>query len=221
MIFSKAQLEAMRIVHSDLDFIAKEWTDQVDDDTLRRFSATLRQLLVDEGGLMQKVEDWIQTKCYVQASSRNMENAGSDDTAFFSTGGARFNGMTIQDITISNRVLDAKEIRDNYSNNSRPRLVKYSIEKYLSAPCITYEGETFNRTDLIKFVANKLGGTHYELEKKKLARMRSLDNAKEQIYIAGKSSIYYEFLSIGQTIVKSKYTNKLKKKIRLILENSL
>ncbi len=96
-------------------------------------------------------------------------------------------------------------------------LVKYRLENYLTTSCLVYNGETFNRIELIKFIANKLGGTHYELDKTKMARMRYLDEAKDTYMVADKSSVYFEFLSIGQTLSRSKYTKQLKKRIKNIL----
>ncbi|OGE31025.1 hypothetical protein A2631_05075 [Candidatus Daviesbacteria bacterium RIFCSPHIGHO2_01_FULL_44_29] len=214
MNFSKSQIEAMRIVVADLEFIKKEWSAEADDDNLRRFSSTLRQLLIDEGGLIQKVQDWLGTRCYVQASPNPLVQNKVEEVRFYSAGGAEYDGMRIQEMIELSRALSPEEVKRRFGKQTKPPLQKYTMDSYLLAPSIIYEGNVFNRIELIKFIANKLGGAHYEVDPKKMARMKALDEAKDRYQIGGKSSIYFEFLSIGQTISKGKYIDKLKKKIK-------
>ena len=214
MNFSKSQKEAMRIVLADLEFIKKEWNNKANDDDLRRFSSTLRQLLIDEGGLIQKIQGWLGLKCYIQSSLNPLLQNKIEEINFYSAGGAEYNGMRIQEMIELSRALNPDEIKKRFGQQTKPQLQKYTLDSYLLVPCIVYEGNVFNRVELIKFVANKLGGAHYEIDPKKMARMRFLDVAKNRYQIGGKSSIYFEFLSIGQTISNGKYIDRLKKKIK-------
>lgn len=210
---SKRQLEALRIVRSDLNFIKSEWNDRVDDDSLRRYSPTLRQLLVDEGGLLLKVEEWLNYQIYLQAPPNPLLSIEKEKINFYTAGGAKYQNMTIQSLYEVNYAMSAEEIKKQYENSKNNIRVKYSLIEFLNAPCVIYKGEVFSRVELIKFVSNKLGGTHYELDEKKMARMRLLLDVKNAYMIAGKSAIYFEILSLGQLLVESKYTARLIKKI--------
>ncbi len=217
MIYTKSELEAFRIVKADLDFIDEQWNDSIDDDSLRRFSSVLRNLLVDEGGLMQKVISLLNLDYFVYASHSPLLKKNLNDYIFFASGGATYHGMTLSDVSEFKRILTPFEIKKGLDSKS-PLSSKFKLSQFLNAICIIHESEIFTRIDLIKFVSNKLGGAHYELDEKKLARMRHLVTAKNLYTIGGKNSIYFEFLSIGQLISNSKYTRKIKNKIASILE---
>jgi len=214
---SEQQLEALSIIKSDLNFIKLEWNSEVDDDSLRRYSPILRQLLVDEGGLLSKAEGWLNCKIYLQAPPNPLISTEKEKINFYTAGGAKYKNMTIQSLYEVNYAMSAQEIKQRYENSKNNIKVKYSLVEFLNTPCVIYKGEVFSRVELIKFVSNKLGGAHYELDEKKMARMGLLLDVKNAYVVAGKNAIYFEMLSIGQLLVESKYTDKLIKEIdRLI-----
>lgn len=212
-ILSKQQLEAIRIVKSDLDFIKSEWNNEADDDSLRRYSPTLRQLLVDEGGLLLKVQEWLNYQIYLQAPPDPLISTEKEKINFYTAGGAKYQNMTIQSLYEVNYAMSAQEIKQRYENSKNNIKVKYSLVEFLNTSCVIYKGEVFSRVELIKFVSNKLGGAHYELDEKKMARMGLLLDVKNAYTVAGKNAIYFEILSIGQMLMASKYTDRLIKKI--------
>ncbi len=210
---SKQQLEALRIIKNDLNFIKSEWNNEVDDDSLRRYSPTLRQLLVDDGGLLLKAEEWLNCRIYLQAPPDPLMSTKKEKINFYTAGGAKYKNMTVQSLYEINYAMSAQEIKQRYENSKNNIKIKYSLVEFLNTPCVIYEGEVFSRVELIKFVSNKLGGAHYELDEKKMARMGLLLDVKNTYIVAGKNAIYFEMLSIGQLLVESKYTDKLVKKM--------
>jgi len=200
--FTKFQLEAMRIVKSDLEYIKKEWGDNIDDDSLRRNSNTLRQLLIDEGGLIFKVLEWLNLELYVLAPNSPRHNTPLENILFYSAGGGKFKGLELESSIMLNRIFSESEMKRRYEYDKKNKIKKYTLAEFLTAPSMIVKGEIFNRIELIKFVANKLGSTHIELDEKKLARMRHLMDAKNSMILADKNAVYFEFLSIGQILVK-------------------
>lgn len=220
MNFDKNQLEAMRIVYSDLDFLRVNWGENIDDDSLRRNAGIVRQLLLDEGGLLLKVSEWLGHTIYVQAPPSPLLRENLDRITFYSAGGVTYKGATLQSTIVKNYAMSPEEIKRSYKEEKNNRVVKMSIANFLDIPALIINGETFSRTEIIKYIANKKGGTHYELNERKMARMRHLEEAKDDYSMLDKNAPFFEFLSIGQIIVKSKYTDKLKKKIKKILNQS-
>lgn len=210
---SEQQLEALRIIKSDLRIIKAEWNSEIDDDFLRRCSPTLRQLLVDEGGLLSKAEKWLNFKIYLQAPPNPLTSIKKEKINFYTAGGAKYKKITVQSFYEVNYAMSTQEVRQRYENSKNNIKIKYSLVGFLNTPCVIYQGEVFSRMELIKFVSNKLGGAHYELDKNKMARMGLLLDVKNTYVVADKNAIYFEMLSIGQLLVKSKYTDKLIKKI--------
>ncbi|HUD44417.1 MAG TPA: hypothetical protein VMR41_02650 [Patescibacteria group bacterium] len=216
--FSKEQLEAMRIVKSDLDYIKKMWGGEIDDDSLRRNSTILRQLLIDEGGLLIKIQRMLNVTLYIQAPVSPLKSEKLEKITFYSAGSGISHGFEVSSFIIGNYVPSPTESEKMNQNGTKNNTKKYNLEEFLSAPSIIVNGNIFSRLEVIKFVANKLGGAHLEMDNKKLARMKLLVPVKENDVIANRNAIYFEFLSIGQLLAKSKYTDKLIKKISEIID---
>jgi hypothetical protein len=73
------------------------------------------------------------------------------------------------------------------------------------------EGEVFRRREIIQYVANKLGGAHYD--ERRDERERLLDYAQEAYKVADKKPIYFELLSTGQKLVRSPDIERLRQKL--------
>jgi hypothetical protein len=67
------------------------------------------------------------------------------------------------------------------------------------------------RRDVIKYVANKLGRTHFDPSRKKDEQaFRILDAAMNSSVIVDKRLVYFELLSIGQAVAQSSDADKLR-----------
>lgn len=73
----------------------------------------------------------------------------------------------------------------------------------MSDPCLFVAGLNATRRDVIKFVANKLGGVHLDHQRNpsKFREYNALDEARRTFQVADLDAVYHELSSIGQQLV--------------------
>ncbi len=75
------------------------------------------------------------------------------------------------------------------------------LTSYLDAPCLCFEGRDFSRRSIIRYVANKLGGAHFDPDRNRRGdeEFAHLD-ILEAVEIDGYQPVYLEIQAIGQAI---------------------
>ena len=195
-------------VSSDLKYLRDEWDNQIDDHSLRRSSGLLRRLLV-EGELGKS---WRELGFNIEPSilSTNLENIigniALSKIVFAQAGGATYGGLTIYGVAHYNVALEPREAKELSSLPSD--LSTYKLSEYLDSPCIIIGGNKIIRRSLIKYIANKLGGVHPLSMIRNLAnnldrQYRLLDSVGSVYKVADKKTLYFELLSIGQSLISS------------------
>ncbi len=175
-----------------------------DEVLLRELSARLRRLLVE--GNLQLFRKQV---CNCRGEPRIVAPPPLDpvtsDVTHAQVGGAQRAGLTVEGVTVWNRALSAEEIKARYEAGlkirSQPRQLRLS--DWLSETCLQVTGVGASRRDVIKFVANKLGGVHVDprREPAKSPVYGALDEARESIRVADLDAVYHELASIGQQLV--------------------
>lgn len=84
----------------------------------------------------------------------------NDDIRFFLTGGVRLDGKIHWGLYSSSSPIDGKPPIDM----SSPRYVELRHGKFLKQPRLYFDGDWFSTEEIIKFVCNKDGGIHIELD---------------------------------------------------------
>ena len=80
---------------------------------------------------------------------------------------------------------------------------EYRLLDFSSDTCVIALGKRLSRSQVVKYVANKLGGAHYDTRRghrKDDAAFSLLDKVEAQVMLLEKPAIYFELLSIGQAI---------------------
>jgi hypothetical protein len=121
-------------------------------------------------------------------------------------GGAERGGLTIQGMSVWNRALSPEEIKARYEAGKRKQeeVRALKLSTWLSETSVIVAGVRATRRDVIKFVANKLGGVH--LDPKRSAADKSygaLDAARASVQLADLDAVYHELSSIGQQFATS------------------
>ena len=221
-------MELMKVVSEDLDYLSDEWTQEIDDPALRRASPVLRSLLIE--GLLKKVTNYLNEEINIMTPivSRFEDKLTDPSLVFYQSGGANYKGMEIQSVSIYNRAQSPEEIKENYNKERDLMGQNYPVrlEIFLKQTSFSISGVKINREEIIKFVANKRGGAHYdsrreperagakgELEKKYMFLDKIING---EMRVADKNAVYYELLSIGQRLIKSNDVQR----IRQILKNA-
>lgn len=137
----------------------------------------------------------------------NISLLNRDKISFYQSGGAHSNGIEIEDLVIYDDIIDVKEIKKNQTTEKE---VLY-IDKFTSAVCMIINGVNISRIDLIKYIANKSGGAHFDpkLKDEVQEALSELD-----IEVTNRSAIYLEMLSIGQLLKNSRDTDRFLKKVK-------
>jgi hypothetical protein len=192
--------QLVKVVKEDLEYIQKEWGDNIDDPSLRRGSAVLRRLLVqNELQRAWKAAGFDKEPRIIASTLTPILRAYPKDTIkFAAAGGAKYHGMELRGFLALSYAPDQGET----SAQGVPQEV-LGLKDFIEAPSVIVNGVLIPRRVVIKFVANKLGGAHFDMSRKaseedKLFRL--LDNASEQFELLEKNVVYFELLSTGQAL---------------------
>jgi len=219
---SNRQKEFLRIIPEDLQQIRENWDNEVNDTRLRQEAILLRQLLVQDRGMLLIASEWLNTCLKVMGPLplNQMLSRKGGKVLFYQAGGAVYRGMEVRGVGIREGVSPSPD-----PAKAHKRIIEkieagkcYTLTEYLHSPCFVLEGELVTRINLIKYVCNKMGGGgHFELGalSKKLEK---LDNVRQNYIVADKNAVYYELLAIGQALANSPSIQKFEKKLRSVLK---
>lgn len=87
-------------------------------------------------------------------------------------------------------------------------LVESTLSNFLSAPCLIVSGHAVQRRQVLKYVANKLGGVHYDDRRvskdRELDRvLTQLDETRKYIKLLDLDPVHLEVLSMGQDLLRA------------------
>jgi len=214
-------------VLEDLDFLEESWGDNISEPQIRRNSPVLRYLLVD--GKIKEAAAMLNQKIRILTPLSSLEEnlPAPESIRFFMSGGASINKGRVDRLIEYNRAFTPEEVKKMYDDGKRleGKSKAVPIDTFLNQVSFMYGASRIKRKTVIKYVCNKLGGTHYD--PKRVAPTSLLTaNEDEQysfldvIYNTWKSLdmnvIHLEMLGIGQRFINSRDVRILKRKIRLI-----
>lgn len=221
-------LELAQLVADDLYYLFKEWNQDIDDASLRRSSPVLRALLVE--GLLARTAHQFNRDIRVMAPEigRVVKETELQECTFFQAGGAKYKGMIVQAMSMVPRAKTLEEIKASYERSKDVMGKSYPVKigAFLKQTSFVVKGVLINREEVIKYVANKLGGAHYDSSRtapKKTGEVlleqkyALLDEVRTGISTADKNAVYYELLSIGQRVVNSRDIQNLRKQLGQLL----
>ena len=90
---------------------------------------------------------------------------------------------------------------------------EFPLSRFLSSPAVVIDGMPVSREEIILYVANKLGGAHFDpsrnTEKAKEKKFALLDSHRSSLRISETNAVFFELLSIGQALLGSKDVDRL------------
>ena len=218
-------MELARVVAEDLEYLFAEWNQDIDDASLRRNSLVLRKLLIE--GLLSRVAHEVDKQVLVMtpAIGRLITDAELRECRFFQAGGALYKGTIVQSISMISRAKTEAEIKASYERSKESIEKDYPVKLnvFLKQTSLVVDGVLINREVVIKYVANKLGGAHYDKSREDTKagsleqKYELLDKVRSDVNVAYKNAIYYELLSIGQRLVNSQDICQLRKHLTNVL----
>jgi len=215
-------------VKENLEFLRDEWTQEIDDVSLRITSTVLRILVVEDalGKVWRLAGFEKEPRIIAPDLEAFLEGAPRRRITFASAGGAVYRGMQIQGPVICDFALSDDYLRRRYEQQStKSHLRSFLLSAFRESPCLLLTRsfppygivqEKISRHELIQYVVNKLGGAHIDLRRDPRTEQKLilLDSILQQdVRIAEKRPVYYELLSIGQSLINSPDVKALMEKI--------
>ena len=198
--------ELIDIVAADLRYLLEEWDEKVDDHSLRRSSPVLRRLLVqNELQRAWKAAGFAgEPKLRASTLAPILADIPYQKILFAAAGGAKYKGLELRSVLVVNNAINQDEISKRHAEGPPSTII--SLHDFVETPCLVIKGRLIKRRVLIKYIANKLGGAHYDTKRKKNYDENLfpyLDAAAKQFRLGDKNHVYFELLSAGQALVSS------------------
>jgi hypothetical protein len=200
---SPASPGLIKVVHEDLTYLLSRWPKgEVQDAEIRRSSVVLRRLFTYRDLLQVWVtvvgpKDYMVKGDYIEIL--DPKRLGEVDLATASPAD-QGNGMKVFAAMVFNRIQKG-------SDPIRVAQQDVPLKKYLNQIACIISGAPVNRDELVQFVANKLGGAHYDDGRQK-PREQSMA-VMEQYSIGNRPALIHEMLSCGQSLAASPSTAEL------------
>jgi hypothetical protein len=202
-------IERIRVTVEDLAFLRDEWDQDVEDASLRRSSPILRRLLVD-GDLQRAWRDLgLDKQPIVRAPSleATLRRVPLKNVSFAQAGGGIYRGLCVAPNIEISMYLPPEEAQRIFGSPDESPDRDFSLKRFLNGACVVVTGTSISRHTILKYVANKLGGVHLDPSrdpaKDEERKFSLLDDVRSQYVTCDKPSIYFEYLSIGQALLKS------------------
>lgn len=193
-----ANPELIRVVREDVLYVVSEWPNgTIADDELRRSSCVLRRLLTHSD--LQRV--WVtvagKKDFVVPSTSIEIRDPKRLPEVDFATASPAESspGNTVFAVLVYRKIQNGDEPIRLSSERLTP------LRTYLSEKTMIVEGIPISRNDLVQFVANKLGGVHFDTVSQKPSE-KAL-RALQQFEIMNRPAAMHEILSYGQQLARS------------------
>ena len=188
-------------------YLKEKWDQQIDNNSLRISSVILRRLLIEDNlGRAWRVLGLLkQPKILAPNLEEAIQHISCNKITFAQAGGANFKGMTINYLCEVNFAMTPEQIKSRSQNRLNLSLTPFYLNKFLESPCFIYEGNVINRRQLIQYITNKLGGVHIDADRDSDEQeFEFLDAISNSCRVIDKDAIYYELLSLGQSLLRSR-----------------
>lgn len=211
--------ELVRTVLADLKYLRDEWDEAIEEDALRRNSPVLRRLLI-EGDYSRA---WRAVGLAKEPRIKSFDMAAQvqgltpERISFAQHGGANYNGMRVLGATAYSGVLSDAEMKARAERTLAMvnNMAQCGLTEFMKQTCMFVGGRgaglpalPVTRHQLIKYVANKRGGAHYDTSRSPLNKSEMVYLALDGVFkmgscVAELQSAYFELLSIGRAIADS------------------
>jgi hypothetical protein len=192
------------VVATDLRWLLTDWDHSVDDQSLRRSSPVLRRLLVEDdlGKAWRLVGFTKQPIIRAVSLDALLEHIPLGNVILGAAGGVITRHGEAQ-ITLSMRPWPG--MLANPRLMEVPPLSELPLHAFMSATAMVINGKKLSRRELVKYVANKCGGAHFDEDRDETEdeAVRELEATEWWAKVSNQPIMYYELLSIGQAVAKA------------------
>lgn len=209
MHLSKQEIE---VVIEDIEYLRDHWAEGASGPELRRGSAVLRRLVVEKylGHAWRAMGHEKDPKIQTTDLDFGFNGLDLSEIECALAGGALNNGVYAACMCI-NKGGTAPEMQDGFLER------ELGLSNYDSSTCAIIRGKTITRSELIKYMANVKGGVHLgssRARKKEQEVIKKVEKLEGRFNAFNSDGLFFETLSIGQSIAKSPDVIKLVQEFR-------
>ena len=211
--------DALIAVAEDLEYLA-QWGSQISNAEIRRGTAILRRLLVEDtyGAAWRAIGQSKQPSLLAVDLSQLLGDK-AHQVVYALAGGALFRGVHMACLVLnkgSQAIGDAppNPIREN----GYPFERLFTISEYLPSLSGIVEGRSFNRREVIKYIANVKGGIHLSAKARKAEKdlISRLGKIEKKLMIHNSDGLLVEAVAIGQALGNSSDAKAFVAKVRAL-----
>jgi hypothetical protein len=208
--------DSLIAVAEDIQYLGT-WGSDISNAEIRRGTAILRRLLVEDayGAAWRAVGEEKQPSL-IAVDLSLMLGEQANDAVYALAGGALFRGMYMA-CSLLNK--GSKPIGGSpppaIRENGYPFERFFTLSEYLSSPSGVVEGRSFNRREVIKYIANIKGGVHLSAQQRKQEEklIARLGKIEKKIMVHNTDGLLVEAVAIAQALGTSddakKFINKV------------
>lgn len=195
--------DALITVAEDLEYLAT-WGGEISDAEIRRGSAILRRLLVEDVYAqawraigLEKQPSLIAVDLELCIGSR----LGEIELAL--AGGADIKGMQYALLMLNKGpVAIGGQPPEPIREGGYPFDQNYDLTRYLKSAAGVVSGDAFNRREVIKYIANVKGGVHLSLKERKQEEklVARLGKIEKRLMLQFSDALLIEIVAIGQSL---------------------
>jgi len=202
----------IKVIIEDIEYLRDHWSEGATDPELRRGSAVLRRLVVEKylGHAWRAMGHDKDPKIVCTDLDYGFSGIDLSEIECALAGGALSNGIYSACMCI-NKGGTAPDMKEGFLER------ELGLSNYDSSTCAIVQGKTITRSELIKYMANVKGGVHLGSSR---ARKKEQDVIKKVARLEGRfnafnsDGLFFETLSIGQSLAKSPDVIQLVKEFR-------
>jgi hypothetical protein len=211
---SPADAELLASVESDLAFLEDEWDESIEEQSLRRSSTVLRNLLVygSFGKAWRLAGERGEPEVEAPDLSGVLAGLNLAKVAFATAGGGVSGGVQVIGALVYLEAMTPEQIKERATRGPGPPQRRFKLSAFLASPAVVVEGATVSRQKVIQYIALKKGGAHPPdpSRRKDEEAYRLLDKVLDSYQVAEQRSVFFELLSIGQAVARSPDAKKLR-----------
>ena len=200
---SLANTDLIRTVVEDLDYLRTDWCADISDAQLRRGSTTLRRLIAEgelqrawkAAGLAREPEipAFVIPEIFTVFDPARLLCA--------TAGGAIHKGIQAAGMVMVDYSAPQAQLEQHRALGLPQATL--GLRAFSEGECVKVRSGSLNRRQLVKYVANRLGGAHFDGKRGKAHEEQlfaELDESSSRMRIVDKPVTYFELLSIGQAL---------------------
>jgi hypothetical protein len=213
-------LDDLKIVAEDLEYLS-EWGGEISEREIRHGSAVLRRLLVEDvyGTAWRAIGKLKQPKLIAVSLDTLATPNDLTKIEFALAAGAEFRGIYMACMLMNKGHEPIGELGPPLREDGYPGDHEFTFSEYLASISGVVGGKTFNRREVIKYIANVKGGVHLSAKERKVEEklIARLGKIEKMMIINTTDGLLVELVAIGQALGRSDDTRSFVDHVKKML----